>query len=976
MSTPSILQRHSRFSALLVLLTSVITCGTLRSMENNQPLPSAMPFTVSSTPLAQLSVLGEGTVNALAWSPDGKWMAVGGSLGIHLYDAATLQEVRYVETREAVSDLVFSPDGHTLAAASQYTTLSLWDVDTGQPFQVITETEAIGTFRLSSDGRTLATEGYYGVHVWDIASGRLVRTLGEEGVLWNTISFSLDSCTAYAEGSGQVASAWKEVAGVWDLSTGEWLYTLESAPAHDVAFSPDGTLLAVSSYATGEFDTIKVLDARTGRLLSALDGPWNSRFLTFSPDGRQLATGSSDNVVQIWNVTTGQVFHTLGDPAYSSKPVAFSPDGHFLAVWSDDSTMQLWDTATGQIQVLYTLQDLGRRPSPALSPDGRVLAVSTNVGRGDGIDIHLFDAHTGQILRTFESQLLNSIALTSDERLFVSRPDETTAWRWHAGVQHLALLNAFPGSRLMTLSPDDRQLALVDAGGPTQDWNTDESIQIWDTATGRPTHTLVEGPRARVSGMAFSPDGNLLASTMVTSSRALSPSLFYESYSPVHLWDAETGALLAVHRGYPEAISLETFATGERLFTTRCTGDSCSRRSCDLATWDVDDLVSRGDDAAPLWSNRDFDLPVQDTMLNPDRTVVIALLQDTGCGPSNAAVVAWDVETGRKLLNLSFDFKRPVSSIALSPAGTVIAVGTRDGSLGQWDLHTGQRLHTIEGLTSGATRLAYSPEGRWLASGNDDGKIQLWSTQSGQLLHTQAGHTLAITGLLFSPDGHTLYSASDDGTARIWEIAPESLAAIQEALPITSVDYVTLPIAAFANGRAGFQSPPTGYVTLEGVPFRLSDQVFKSQASTPPYDFYPTSILLEENIPHAQKVHLLLNTGNGFTEFDGQAIGQVVAHCNDTPTVVANLQLGQEIREWHAAANVVSTATHARQVWSGYILSTPDETGYIDMLSLDLPAACQEGWLTAIEVIDTSSDIVSSLDPALNLFGATVEYRQ
>jgi hypothetical protein len=159
------------------------------------------------------------------------------------------------------------------------------------------------------------------------------------------------------------------------------------------------------------------------------------------------------------------------------------------------------------------------------------------------------------------------------------------------------------------------------------------------------------------------------------------------------------------------------------------------------------------------------------------------------------------------------------------------------------------------------------------------------------------------------------------------------------------------------------------------VPFQLSRMIFKSQASTSPHDDYPTSLRLKEEVPHAQRVHLLLNTGNGFTEFEGQVIGQVVAYCNNAPTVVADLRLGREVREWHSANNVVSTASHARQVWSGYILSTPGEKGYIDMLSLDLPVACQEGWLTAIEVTDTSVDTAGFLDPALNLTGVTVEYR-
>ena len=81
------------------------------------------------------------------------------------------------------------------------------------------------------------------------------------------------------------------------------------------------------------------------------------------------------------------------------------------------------------------------------------------------------------------------------------------------------------------------------------------------------------------------------------------------------------------------------------------------------------------------------------------------------------------------------------------------------------------------------------------------------------------------------------------------------------------------------------------------------------------------------------------------------------------------------MREWHLAYNVVYDVERATQVWTGTLAEYPDLTGHIDLLSLDFPAPCRESTLKAIEVIDTSTDTVGSLDPALNLFGVTVEYR-
>jgi hypothetical protein len=92
--------------------------------------------------------------------------------------------------------------------------------------------------------------------------------------------------------------------------------------------------------------------------------------------------------------------------------------------------------------------------------------------------------------------------------------------------------------------------------------------------------------------------------------------------------------------------------------------------------------------------------------------------------------------------------------------------------------------------------------------------------------------------------------------------------------------------------------------------------------------------------------------------------------------LVTDLQLGRDVREWHPADNIVSAASRVNQVWQGNIAGYPNLTGYIDMLSLDLPLACQDGRLSAVEIVDTSVETVNSLDPALNVIAITVEYYQ
>jgi hypothetical protein len=181
-----------------------------------------------------------------------------------------------------------------------------------------------------------------------------------------------------------------------------------------------------------------------------------------------------------------------------------------------------------------------------------------------------------------------------------------------------------------------------------------------------------------------------------------------------------------------------------------------------------------------------------------------------------------------------------------------------------------------------------------------------------------------------------------------------------------------VPLDEFANAQIDIASPPEGRVALGGVPFELSANIFKSQASPSPFNTAPVSIQLPVAIPKAYRLHVLLNAGNGFNRFANQTIGQIMVDCGNGMEPVTDLRLGSELREWHNADNVVSAAAFTRQVWKEYI--TDNIYGYIDLLTIELPLSCQTGRLTSIAVMDTSAETVGSLDPAINLVGVTVEH--
>jgi|GEM_PF-3434755 len=161
---------------------------------------------------------------------------------------------------------------------------------------------------------------------------------------------------------------------------------------NSVSFSPDGKLLA-----SGSSDhTIKLWEVATGKLLKTLEGHKGSVYsVSFSPDGKLLASGSYDKTIKLWEVASGKLLKTLEGHKGLVKSVSFSPDGKLLASGSGDNTIKLWEVASGKL--LKTLE--GHKNyviSVSFSPDGKLLAS----GSWDHT-IKLWDVASGKLLSSF-----------------------------------------------------------------------------------------------------------------------------------------------------------------------------------------------------------------------------------------------------------------------------------------------------------------------------------------------------------------------------------------------------------------------------------------------------------------------------------------------------------------------------------------------------------------------------------------------
>ncbi|WP_225885327.1 NB-ARC domain-containing protein [Leptolyngbya sp. KIOST-1] len=332
-----------------------------------------------------------GVISAVAYSPDGQWLATGSDDGtIRLWQVSTGQcHKTFIGHTAWVRSVVFSPNGQWLATGSNDTTIRLWQVSTGQCHKTFTgHSVRVSSVIFSPNGQWMATSSDDAtIRLWEVSTGQCHRTFTGHTNSVRSVVFSPD---------GQWLATGSDDATIrlWQVSTGQCHRTLagHANSVRSVVFSPDGQWLATGSDDT----TIWLWQVSTGQCHKTFTGHTNwVTSVVFSPDGQWLATGSDDATIRLWQVSTGQCHRTFtGHTSYVTS-VVFSPDGQWLATGSSDATIRLWQMTTGQCHKTFTGHTNWVR-SVVFSPDEQWLATG-----GNDTTIRLWQVSTGQCHKTF-----------------------------------------------------------------------------------------------------------------------------------------------------------------------------------------------------------------------------------------------------------------------------------------------------------------------------------------------------------------------------------------------------------------------------------------------------------------------------------------------------------------------------------------------------------------------------------------------
>jgi WD40 repeat protein/serine/threonine protein kinase len=554
-----------------------------------------------------------------------------------------------------------------------------------------------------------------------------------------------------------------------------------------------------------------------------LSGPERLHRVKLSPNGQQCATPCRHNLVYLWDMdsTAGQPVHVLRGHAHLVVDVAYSPDGRQLATGSRDS-IRLWDPATGQ--QLFVLTPDGP-PSLIYSPDSKRL-----ISDEDGGTYHLWDATTGKRIASL------GLGHKSEYDVGVNFSPDGKCVAAIAGKE-VRLYDAATGRQLTSLGPHEWDVHAVHFSPCGKRICTHQMmvgypsiLYLWDAETGRPVAKLI-GHSYGISAAVFNPAGTLLATGSLhpenlvrvwdaTNGKLLftlsghANTLNFLSFSPdgtrlasasldqtARLWNAKTGVEVAVLRGHSALLRQVHFSDDSKRLVTE--SDDNTMRLWDAGNGDLI-AVLRGhkervdhfaqftrngshvisystDGTVRIW---DLDLVERNGVLRGHTSFVYDVA--FGCDGEQVASAAWDgtarlweATTGRQTALL----KHPqpyVTSLAFSRDGRTLATANSQHGAVLWDLTTGKShlAVPVQSKIADHTRVAFSPDGRFLASGDAVGRLVVIydvreQKQFAELTQNdpdEPAGRLPAADPVFSPDGLTLVTAADE-VLLLWDVA-------------------------------------------------------------------------------------------------------------------------------------------------------------------------------------------------------------